>query len=196
MSAAMSEHGQQMKQEMGEVVGTAKEQVVELRDTARTRITEEADRRRTELGTGTRRIADSTRETGRQLRDEGKDLPAMLIDRAATGLDRAAEYLESTDSEQMWRDVRDAGRRMPWLFVAAGMAVGFAASRMIKAAGNDDRWSGQRPIMQGSLGSGEDLERAQRTAGPALGTDVTRLPDAPSGAGTTWAPGTAGATGS
>lgn len=145
VSAAMSEHGEQLKQEMGDVVQTAKDQVVDLRETARTRIEEEVDRRRTELGTGARRIADATRQTSRDLRDEGKDLPAMLIDQASSGIDRAASYLEETDAEQVMRDLRDAGRRMPWLFVAAGVAVGFAASRVIKAAGNDDGWSGHRP---------------------------------------------------
>ena len=197
MSAAMSEHGDQLKQEMGEVVDTAKDQVIELRDTARTRITEEADRRRTELGTGARRIAEATRDTSQQLRDEGKDMPAMLIDRASTGLDRAASYLENTEADRMWQDVRDVGRRMPWLFVAAGVAAGFAASRMIKAAGQD-QWSGQRPAPisdQMSLGTGEDLEPMTRPA-TALGTDVTRLPDAPSAEETAWAAGSTGATGS
>src|SRR5918999_1575127 len=119
----MSEHGEQLKQEMGDVVQTAKDQVVDLRETARTRVEEEVDRRRTEFGTGARRIAESTRQTSRDLRDEGKDLPAMLIEQASTGLDRAAGYLENTDAEQVMRDLRDAGRRMPWLFVAAGVAV-------------------------------------------------------------------------
>ena len=193
MSAAMSQQSEQLKQEMGDVVDTAKDQVIELRDTARTRITEEADRRRDELGTGARRIADATRETGKQLRDEGNDLPAMLIDRAAVGLDRAATYLERTDADRMWNDVRDVGRRAPWLFVAAGVAVGFAMSRVIKAAGANDPWAGQRPTSpmsdgrqrstsampdERSLGSGEDLATPTSSSG-RLGTDVTRTPDVP-----------------
>jgi len=202
VSAAMSEQSDQLKQDMGDVVDTAKEQVIELRDTARTRITEEADRRRDELGTGARRIADATRETGRQLHDEGKDLPAMLIDRAADGLDRAASYLEQKDPNEMWNDLRDVGRRAPWVFVAAGVAVGFAMSRVIKAAGsNDDPWAGQRPSpMSGdrSLGSGEDLATPASTTG-RLGTDVSRVdvPPAPTTAeGSPWATGASGATGS
>ena len=171
MSAAMSEHGEELKQEMGDVVQTARHQVVDLRETARTRIEEEVDRRRTELGTGARRIADATRQTSRDLRDEGKDLPAMLIDQASSGIDRAATYLEETDAEQVMRDLRDAGRRMPWLFVAAGVAVGFAASRMIKAAGNDDGWSGHRPE--------PTIDPViTRTTDPA-GTVTTGLPAAP-----------------
>jgi hypothetical protein len=182
VSAAMSEHGEQLKQEMGDVAQTAKDQVVELRDTAKTRLEEEVDRRRTELGSGARRVADATRQTGQQLRDEGNDLPAMLIDRASTGLDRAAGYLEDTDAEQVWRDVRDAGRRMPWLFVAAGVALGFAASRMIKAAG-DDAWSGYRP----------DPTITRATDGVPTGSTVS-LPDAPTGE-TAWTAGSTGVTG-
>ena len=173
MSAAMSEHGEQLHREMGEVAQTAKDQVVELRDTARTKLEAEVDRRRGELGTGARRVADATRETGQQLRDEGKELPAMLIERAAGGLDRTATYLEETDADQLWQDIRAAGRRKPWLFVVAGLAVGFAASRMIKAAGDDpggdDPWSGHRPDAVG-------------TRGADLGTSGTlSLPEAPSG---------------
>jgi hypothetical protein len=202
VSAAMSEHGDQLKQEMGDVVDTAKDQVVELRDTARTRLTDEADRRRDELGTGARRIADATRETGRQLHDEGKDLPAMMIDRAAVGLDRAASYLENTDADSMWNDLRDMGRRAPWVFVAAGMAAGFAMSRMIKAAGANDQWAGQRPMTpmrdDASLGTGEDLATPMSTTGQ-LGTEVSRIPDAPDAPTvqqSPWAAGAAGATGS
>ena len=189
MSAAMSEQGEQLKQEMGDVAQTAKDQVVELRDTARTRIEEEVDRRRTELGTGARRVADATRQTGEQLRDEGKDLPAMLIERAAMGMERAAEYLESTDAEQVWEDVRGVGRRMPWLFVAAGALVGFSASRIIKAAGENDRWSGHRPMTSGStIGS---------TATPLAGAGGTSpMPAAPTAEETPFAAGRSGVTGS
>jgi hypothetical protein len=203
VSAAMSEQGQQLKQEMGDVVGTAKDQVVELRDTARTRIEEEVDRRRTELGTGARRVADATRETGDQLRGEGKELPAMLIERAAMGMERAASYLESTDAEQVWQDVRDVGRRMPWLFVAAGAVVGFSASRMIKAAGeNDQQWAGQRPMMSdadGPMMSGADRMSATTdlSGGPTMsGTGSPSMPAAPSAEESPFAAGRSGVTGS
>jgi hypothetical protein len=185
----MSEQGEQLKQEMGDVAQTAKDQVVELRDTARTRIDEEIDRRRTELGTGARRVADATRQTGEQLRDEGKDLPAMLIERAAMGMERAAEYLESTDAEQVWSDVRDVGRRMPWLFVAAGAVVGFSASRMIKAAGDHDRWSGNRPMTSGPTA------RPSSTSLPDVG-GTSSMPAAPTAEETPFAAGRSGVTGS
>ncbi len=185
MSAAMSEHGEQLKQEMGDVVQTAKDQIVDVRETARTRIEEEVDRRRTELGSGARRFADATRQTSRDLRDEGKDLPAMLIDQASSGLDRAAGYLEETDAQQVWSDLRDAGRRMPWLFVAAGVAVGFAASRMIKAAGDDDAWSGHEP----ELTPEPMITRHVATEPPTM-SGTAALPDAPTTRETPWAAGT------
>jgi len=209
VSAAMSEHGDQLKQEMGDVAQTAKEQVVELRDTARTKVDDEVDRRRTELGTGARRMADATRDTGQQLRDEGKDLPAMLIERAATGMDRAASYLEQTDAQQMWSDARDLGRRMPWVFVLAGGVVGFAASRIIKAAGNDD-WSGNRPQTPSMTDTSQRELGTMRTSGTGtVGTTgvgrtaetsgtpgVTRIPDAPVADETTYEAGRSGVTGS
>lgn len=188
MSAAMSEHGELLKQEIGDVVQTAKDQVVDLRETARTRIEDEVDRRRTELGTGARRIADATRQTSRDLRDEGKDLPAMLIDQASTGIDRAAAYLEENDAEQVMRDLRDAGRRWPWLFAAAGVAVGFAASRLIKAAGGGDGWSGHRPEPTTDPVVTRHVEPAgQATAG---------LPAAPAIGETTGVAGSSGVAGS
>ena len=204
MSAAMSEHGDQLKQEVGEVAQTAKEQVVELRETARSRVDEEVDRRRVELGSGARRMADATRETGHQLRDEGKDLPAMLIERAAVGIDRAASYLERTDAEQLWVDARELGRRMPWVFMLAGGVVGLAASRVIKAAGSDE-WAGNRPMMGspgwddaqatvdvGAIGTADP----EMTPGGFSTTDVMPIPDAPGAVETPSRAKSSGVTGS
>ena len=66
---------------------------------------------------------------------------------------------------------------------------------------SNDPWSGQRPTSptgsERSLGSGEDLATPTSTTG-RLGTDVTRMPDAPAPTAdeTTWAAGATGATGS
>lgn len=196
MSAAMSEHGEQLKREMGDAAGTAREQIVELRDTTRDRIEQEIERRRGELGTGARRIADATRQTGRELRVEGKELPAMLIEGAATGLDRAASYLEQTDADQLWRDVRDTGRRMPWLFVAAGAVMGFAAARMIKAAGETDTWSGHRPASTKTTDATAGATGVPPVSTMNPGGEVTSFPEAPTAEGATSPAGRSGLTSS
>jgi ElaB/YqjD/DUF883 family membrane-anchored ribosome-binding protein len=174
VSTAMSQQGDALKDEMDDVAQTAKQRAVEVGETAKTTVEQQVDRRRSELGTGARRVAESTRQTGQELRDEGNDLSALLIDRASTALQRSAEYLERTDAEEMWRDVRDLGRRKPWLFVAAGAAVGVAAARMLKAAGQDG-WSGYGPS-SGSTATGDDPR--MRSAGPASTSTLTRIPEA------------------
>jgi hypothetical protein len=72
---------------------------------------------------------------GEQLRDQGNDLPAQLAHQAAEKTEQLGQYLREADADRIIRDVEDFGRRQPWVVAAAGIALGVAAARFIKASG-------------------------------------------------------------
>lgn len=136
-----------LRDKANELQQTVGEQVVYLRDTTRSRMAQEVDRRSTEIGVGTQKVATALVGTRDELRRDGNDLVASVVDRTAEGLSKAGTYLQATDSDRIMSDVRDVARRMPWLIVAAGMLAGFAAARVVKAAGDGDRTPSDPPPM-------------------------------------------------
>ena len=103
-----------------------------------------------------------------QLREQGKDGPAKLADQAADRAQRVGSYLEDSDADRIIGDVEDFARRNPWAVALGGLALGFAASRVLRASSTDRYQSG-------AYGS----RAADRGPAPSPGT-------APYGAGTTF----------
>jgi hypothetical protein len=71
-------------------------------------------------------------------------------------------YLTESNADRLLSDVEDFGRRQPMAVVGIGVAVGFAASRFLKASSRKryegyqaDR-NGQRPDAQLPVASGGD----------------------------------------
>jgi hypothetical protein len=52
-------------------------------------------------------------------------------------------YLERSDGDTILRDAEDFGRRQPWAVMLGGLAVGFAASRVLKASSQQRSRNGQ-----------------------------------------------------
>ena len=69
-----------------------------------------------------------------ELRRQGKEAPARMVEQAAGQADRVADYLKGASGERILRDVEDFARRQPWAVAAGGLALGFAASRFLKAS--------------------------------------------------------------
>jgi hypothetical protein len=69
-----------------------------------------------------------------QLREQGKDQPAKLADQAADRAERLGSYLTESDADRILGDIEDFGRRQPLAIVAGGLALGFVASRFLKAS--------------------------------------------------------------
>lgn len=128
----------QVKEQGGELVSQAQQQVQEkaheLRGEASTRFREQVDQRSTQAGQETRAIGQALRRSSQQLRTEGKDTPARIVEQVAERADRLGGYLESTDANRLLRDVEDFARSRPWLTGAAAAAVGLLASRFLKAS--------------------------------------------------------------
>ena len=92
------------------------------------------DQRSTQAGEQIGRQADDLRATADQLRRQGKDGPAKVAEQAAERAERLGGYLRDSDADRILSDVERMARENPWAVVAGGIALGFAASRFLKAS--------------------------------------------------------------
>ncbi|MCW2983313.1 MAG: hypothetical protein JWR63_883 [Conexibacter sp.] len=135
----MSEQGAtaQAKDKAQEVAGQAQEKAQEAAGQARDRVRGQIDQRSTQAGEQVTGHANDLRSVGDSLREQGKDQPAKLADQAAERLERAGGWLTESDADRILGDVEDFARKNPWAVMAGGLAIGFAASRMLKASSSD-----------------------------------------------------------
>jgi len=101
---------------------------------ARGRLSEQVDQRSTQAGERVAGTASDVRSIAEELRTQGKDAPARLAEQVASQADRVGDYLKEASGDRILRDVEDLARRQPMLVAAAGLALGFAASRFLKAS--------------------------------------------------------------
>lgn len=125
---------QQAQAKAGEAKEQAQEKARGLAADARGRAVEQVDQRSTQAGSQVSTVASDVRTVGEELRKQGKDGPAKLADQAAERADKLGSYLQESDAERILHDVEEFGRRQPWAVVAGGLAVGFLASRFLKAS--------------------------------------------------------------
>lgn len=161
------------KEQVQQQAQVAQEKVQETADTVRSRVREQVDQRSTQAGGQVRSTAQALRSTAERLREDGQDQPARAAERAADQAEKVGGWLERSDADRILHDVEDFGRRQPLALAAVGLALGFAASRFLKASsrtrytgvgGNGGGW--QRP---------STIER--QTTGPALPTQAgERIP--------------------
>ena len=134
--------GDQAKDKAQEAAGQAKQK-------AGAQLRSQVDQRSTEAGDRVNGIASDVRSVSDQLREQGKDQPAKLAEQAADRAERLGGYLRDNDADRILSDVEDFGRRQPWAVIAGGVAVGFLASRFLKASSTRryDQRSQQRPYL-------------------------------------------------
>jgi hypothetical protein len=117
-----------------EAAGQAKEKAQQAAGEARGRLREQVDQRSTQAGQQVSSSADDARQIAQQLRDQGKEQPAKLAEQAADRAERLGGYLQNSDADRILGDIEDFGRRQPMAVMLGGLAVGFAASRFLKAS--------------------------------------------------------------
>jgi hypothetical protein len=120
-----------------EVAGQAQDKAREAAGQARGRMSQEVDRRSTQAGEQVTSNAGDARSVAEELRRQGKDTPARYVEQAADRAERLGGYLQESDGDRILRDVEDFARRNPWAVAAGGLALGFAASRMLKASSGE-----------------------------------------------------------
>jgi hypothetical protein len=129
---------------------------------ARSRLRDQIDQRSTQAGQQVQSTAQDMRSMAEQLRGQGKDTPARVAEQVADRAESFGSYLRDADGERLLRDVENVARRQPWLIAAGGLALGFAASRFLKAS------SSRR--YQTDNGSETPFTQADVVA-PAVGSD-------------------------
>jgi ElaB/YqjD/DUF883 family membrane-anchored ribosome-binding protein len=124
----------QAQQKAQEVAGQAKEQAQQAAGQAKSQLRTQVDQRSTQAGEQVSSTASDVRSVSETLREQGKDKPAELADKAATQIEKVGSYLTGSDADRILHDVEDFARQRPWAVVAGGAALGFAASRFLKAS--------------------------------------------------------------
>jgi gas vesicle protein len=84
-------------------------------------------------------VAQTLRSSTQQLRDQNQEGASRAIERAADGVERFATYLQDADVDQVIDSVHEFARRQPAAFIGGAFALGFLASRFLKASTPDNR---------------------------------------------------------
>jgi hypothetical protein len=119
------------------VASQAHDKARETAGQARGRVRDEVDRRSTRLGDQLSSSASDARSVAEQLRNQGKQTPARYVEQAADGAERFGGYLRDSDGDRLLKDAEDFARRNTWAVVLGGLALGLAASRLLKASSAD-----------------------------------------------------------
>jgi len=117
---------------------------------ARTRLREQVDQRSSQAGDQVNATAQDVRGVAEQLRGQGKEWPARLADQLADRAESLGGYLRGAYGEQLLHDAEAFARRQPWAMVAGGVALGFVASRFLKAS-SSRRYQAGQPDRSGAV---------------------------------------------
>jgi hypothetical protein len=151
-----------------DVAAQAQDKAREATDHARGRVRDQLDQRSTQLGEQVGSGVGDARSVAEQLRAQGKQTPARYVEQAADRAERLGGYLRESDGDRLLNDAEDFARRNTWAVALGGLALGFAASRLLKAS-SSDRY---RSSLQSSTG-GELTSSSQRVGATAPVTGVT-----------------------
>jgi sporulation protein YlmC with PRC-barrel domain len=140
----------------------------EMGGTVQAQVRQQVDARSTQVGEQVDSVSQAMRGMGDQLRNQGNDLPAQLAHQAAGKAEELGRYLREADADRILGDVEDFGRRQPWVMVAAGVALGIAAARFLKASSRQRYesvgYGGQEVSRPGSMSIPKSGEVAYGTA--------------------------------
>ena len=125
------------KKQAKEQAERAKDQARQAGGQAKDRLREQVDQRSTQAGERVGATAGDVRSVAEELRRQGKDQPAKIADQAADRVQRVGGYLQESDADKILRDLEDFGRSKPWAVALGGLALGFAASRFLKASSRE-----------------------------------------------------------
>lgn len=129
------------------------------------------------LSYGISGIADTIRQFGGTLRENGEqnavsDIAVKYGDSLAGQVERVAEYFDEKELREIVRDVENFARRQPTIFVGAAFALGLLAARFLKSSSADSSGStGAKVNRGGQQSGGKNKPNNQNNPGgqPALG---------------------------
>jgi len=169
--AGVKEQAQEKAQEVREQAG---EQARKAAGEARDRVRGQVDQRSTQAGEQVGRHASDLRDVAHGLREQGKDGPARVADQVADRVDRAGSWMRESDADRILSDVEDFARSKPWAVAAGALALGFAASRVLKASSSRRYEERRTPAPVGELPPPRPA--ATQPAPPTPATPATPAP--------------------
>lgn len=143
----------QAQEKAQEFAGQAQQQAHQAAGQVRNRLREQLDERSSQAAEQINQQASDLRAVSSSLREQGKDGPAGAADKLADYGEKLGGYLNDRDSDRLLADLEDFGRRQPWAIAVGGLALGFAASRFLKASSSrrySSRYGAQTPSPRGT----------------------------------------------
>ncbi len=127
----------QAQEKAQQAAGQAQEKAQQAAVQVQDRLREQIDQRSSQAADLINEQGSDLRSVGESLRREGKDGPAKAADRLAEYAEKVGDYLSEKDSHAILADAEDFARRQPWAVAAGGLALGFTASRFLKASSSE-----------------------------------------------------------
>lgn len=134
-----------------DAASTTQEKVIELRSRGADQLRGQLDSRTTDAGRQAQDVASALRQSGEQLRSDGKSHAATVTEGAAERVERFGQYLERVNGNELMDDAERFVRQRPWMVAGVALFAGLAASRMMKAS-SERRYSTSRPEYATSQG--------------------------------------------
>jgi hypothetical protein len=134
MTTESGSTAERVKDQAAQQAEQVKQQAQQATGQAKDRLREQVDQRSTQAGERAASTAQDVRSVADELRRQGKEQPANVAEQAAARIERVGGYLTESDADRILGDVEDFGRRNPWAVAVGGLALGFVASRFLKAS--------------------------------------------------------------
>lgn len=186
----MAEQGRSSTEQVQE---QAKEKAQEATEKARHSLRDQVDSRSSRAGEQISQQAGDLRSLSQELRNQGKEGPANMAEQAADRAEKVGSYLTRSDADRILQDAEQMARSNPWAVMAGGFAMGFLASRFLKASSSDRYHGRMAPERRQISATGEQAGRFARPPtpgatvppGPAPTSGEPRVGAAPAGGPTT-----------
>ena len=134
---ASSDPGMQSQETGGQqssAVDQAKSEAGRLTQAARSRTVSYLEERKSHLAENVGGMAQAARNAAGQFDEQGNQVVADYINRAADGLERFSDAMRHRDLSSLMGDAEDFARRQPAVFIGAGVAVGFLLARFLRSS--------------------------------------------------------------
>jgi hypothetical protein len=164
-----------------EAAGQVRDKAQEGAQRAREGLRGQVDQRSTQAGQRVSSQSEDFRTVAQQLREQGKEGPAKLAEQAADRTQRVGRWLEDSDGDQIIGEVEDFARRNPWAVALGGLALGFAASRVLRAS-SSERYQSRSGDSYRTWDSTRELPTPRPADPPAYEPVATTPRGAPAGA--------------
>ena len=117
-----------------DAASTTQDKAMELRSRGADQLREQLDTRTTDAGRGAQEVARALRQSGQQLRTDGKSQAAGITEATAERVEQFGQYLERVNGNELMDDAERFVRQRPWMVAGVALFAGLAASRMMKAS--------------------------------------------------------------